>query len=44
VCDRFVFEQGFIVFRRSFFDPASVARIVLRHPASWPRLIRSVLV
>jgi hypothetical protein len=44
VCDRFVLEKGMIVSRRSFFNSASVALMVLRHPQSWPRLIRSALV
>jgi hypothetical protein len=34
VRDRFVLEEGIIVLRRSFFNHASVALIVLRHPAS----------
>jgi hypothetical protein len=41
VCDRFVIEDGSIIDRRSYSNPASAAFVILRRPTSWPRVIRS---
>ena len=43
VCDRFVIENGQIVDRRSFSDPAPTLFAVLRRPTSWHRVVRSRL-
>lgn len=41
VCDRFVIENSMVVDRRSFADPQPVLFAILRHPASWPMVVRA---
>jgi hypothetical protein len=42
--DRFLFdEQGRVVERQTFMDPAPLMRAALLSPSSWPRLLRANL-
>jgi hypothetical protein len=42
-CDVLVLRGRVATERRSFFDPGPVRRAILRRPAAWPRLVRSLL-
>jgi hypothetical protein len=42
-CDVFVLRGRIATERRSFFDAGPVRRAIIRQPAAWPRLVRSLL-